>query len=684
MLGLCLIVFGSFCTYLLFKKYLKASSVISIMAAMLLFPLNKVLITLYTFDNWLFITCYSILPLAIMAGIGVINREKNSILICAFTLSLPFLLISVHPNYYIILVAAFFAVMVLLAAEQSQNFREFIGKIARVGAAILISLLFSAYYLLPIIEKYLTWNCHVIPHNSAHCYRHCNKEIFIALFALLATAYVSIKKKKIVIGVYFSAAALVVCYMMKKTLLMDFVMVKISGGINDRFTMLLWFLSCFMVLYYARNLCHKSLNFILILISVGGFSYFTYAYSPSFSAIFYPKQSYHIFLKAELANYPALSGDKSNANYIKEKILKYEKDFDQEGVFEKIKDAKSGDEIIKIANAAADVIDNSYAEKVNNFDGQKFRAAISTYNTSMIYRGLKPFSRIESSVGHDFHIGSGPGLLLNNSSTSFDPRYMVGHIPTEFLYVAKNYEDIHHKGDGGGSSYNSLPWVNFNSEHPKTKHMMNVSGVDYVTSNRNLGLKKINSFNLFGSTYHLYQNPSSYGVSYIANVKNNSSQEDVVAMKNVVKDYVGDKISYKDYEDGIKKFEQQIFALHNKYDAIVEDNSDMKNNSGQGVSEIKNIIGNIIITRSTCQNKDCILALNFAHFPQWKAFRPDFSELKIYDVNLAFMGVRLGSGVHEVMFIYLSYLDEVCIILSLMMVALLILGIKINLKNPFL
>lgn len=683
-LGLALLTIGSFLTYILFKNYLKASSIVSIAAAMLLFPLNIILSSLYTNDNWLMITCYSVIPLALIAGIRVINNEKNSILIGAFVLSLPFVLISVHPNYYIILLIIFFALTTFLSAEQSNDFPEFSNKMIKVAAVAAVSLLFSAHYLLPIIKQSLSWDCHVISHNSARCFRHCNKEIIITLIAFLFTAYLSFKKRKIVIGLYFTAALLLVCYLMKKTYLMDFVFVSIAGGINDRYIMLLWFISCFIVLYYFRNLNHKSLYYALPALAIAALSYSTYKYSPSFTALFKPKESYHIFLKAELANYPALKGDKSNAYYIKDKISEYEKDFNwdvsyksYEEKLEKfgvknIKEVNSPEKIIEIADAVVDVIDSAYAKKVRNFDEKKFLPAISTYNTSVIYYGLKPFHRIESSTGHDFHMGAGPGLLLNNNSTSFDPRYMVGYITAEFLYVTKDYDDIYYKGEG--APYDKLPWVNFDPQHKKTQHMMNLAGVDYITANREItgNLKKLKTFQLFGSTYNLYQNPSSYGVSYIANVKAVTPQEDIKAMKDAVKDYLKNRITYKSYKNKMIGFEAPTLQLKNKYDALVTENEDLKNNSGSGKSAIESMIGNNIITKATCQNKDCILALNFAHFPQWKAFSPSFSQYKINDVNFAFMGVRVSPGEHKVMFVYLSYFNEAFAIISLLMVLLMV------------
>ncbi len=169
------------------------------------------------------------------------------------------------------------------------------------------------------------------------------------------------------VGFYFSTALLIFIYLVNKTTILDFAVSAVFGGIPARLPLSLWFLSFFIMLYYGRNFSPRIMIAIFVVIS--SFS------DPLEIQILKTKQSYHIYLEAELASFPALQKDQSNSLYIKNKIIKYEKDFPQDPLYQaelkifnisSIKDSSS-EELFQIAKKTAKIM------TFNIIDFDKFR-----------------------------------------------------------------------------------------------------------------------------------------------------------------------------------------------------------------------------------------------------------------------------------------------------------------------
>ncbi|HEY59168.1 MAG TPA: hypothetical protein G4N92_00550, partial [Anaerolineae bacterium] len=212
----------------------------------------------------------------------------------------------------------------------------------------------------------------------------------------------------------------------------------------------------------------------------------------------------YISMQTLLTNYQGLIDDKSNRNFIKGKLVDFEKMLsiiDHEGINffilkyneylhkNQISTARelTGGMIIKFADQVYPIIDE-YFLQTNPCSTKGMQPAgnfpiwrIADYNNAAIFKEIViPIERILFATKTDNALGIAEGRYIHNTDTSVDARFLSTYPPINALYLIPgfNYTQIPRYG---GYGYYSRPWNLMAGQvlNTTSRHLLDIAGIDH-------------------------------------------------------------------------------------------------------------------------------------------------------------------------------------------------------------
>ena len=424
---------------------------------------------------------------------------------------------------------------------------------------------------------------------------------------------------------------------------------------------------------------------------------------------------YYITLQSLLTSYPLLASDAANAQLIKNKLLKFERNIahatNQAGLAYKntyyaalatanvtsiatVTDAAS---ILQLARVTGPTIDQFYLDKnfyclhpLYAWHGAPAARRILRYNLAGLYDQLpRPYTSILSAVADDWLTGSNAGLYLINQTTTVDARFMTGYPLLTALYMLPKYDFV-----AIGRYASPATWNYFRADSfidPLTRKVLDIAGVDVFTvAPDDLGEKEIPAVRPLLTTiapvferYVSFVNYRSYGIAYLANHIQRVWPANVAHMERVIKHYFKHHDDTPAFTRATQALYQQLQALPEPHDVILETKQmatldrkfdDFDNPAGS--VEIKGMIGgrNLFISHCASDRDHCLFVLNLADAPGWLAY-VNGQQTTIARVNFAFMGVMVPTGVSKIWIIYspwttaLAYFSSALCLLSILVLS---------------
>lgn len=416
---------------------------------------------------------------------------------------------------------------------------------------------------------------------------------------------------------------------------------------------------------------------------------------------------YYISLQSRLASLPLIAGDKANIQYIKNKLIKFEKDvwlqaysssyqLQYFAILKKFNLASMNTNltdqlILTIAKSAYPVVDGFYLDNKYYCSNPLYEwkntnsRRILRYNLNGLYDQIPhPYTRIESAVADDWLFGgSPPGLFVNNQSTTMDTRFMTGNVLLTALYMLPKFDFVQ---VGGYFTYNVWNYLRTNSFlDPVTRKVLDVGGIDVFTVDKAdlastiiPGTSNLNSgtSDIFASSLQTFINHQSYGLAYIANKIHYVQPEFVKKHEKTINEYFH-KIKYrkaKKFMTSSNALYQELMKLENKHDIILETNN-AGNHISKGRVNIINIIGERALFKAECLSESCTLVFNIATASGWHAL-VNGHDSKINRANFAFMSTAIPHGNSYIWFIYqpwsqfLSYFISILTLITILLVSI--------------
>jgi hypothetical protein len=401
--------------------------------------------------------------------------------------------------------------------------------------------------------------------------------------------------------------------------------------------------------------------------------------------------TYYISLQSLLANYPLISKDKANLDFIKSKLAKFEVDINNKllpksilagysinyfGVLKRynlnsISNCRDPNVVIQITKESYVNIDNFYLDKklfcINPmYDWTKQRGNLAyrilRYNLSGLYISIPTeYSVIMSAIADDWIAGPTAGLLFNNQTSTFDARFMTAMPLLTALYALPKYDFV----DVG--RYSSVgPWNYFRTNSfidPISRKILDIGGIDVFTVKKSERQQRVIPDTKIMPTYinanydaglETFINERSYGIAYLANHVISQNEIDILNDEKLIKHYFSTHKGSNEFRTVTNALYQKLGALKEKHDIILElDNSDqmLRVSNNAGSVNIKGIVGKHALFITHCLRERCTFVFNIAKSPGWIAY-VNGENAKIMRANLAFMAVDVPRGDANVWFIY--------------------------------
>ena len=287
------------------------------------------------------------------------------------------------------------------------------------------------------------------------------------------------------------------------------------------------------------------------------------------------------------------------------------------------------------------------------------------HNNAAVLSGVRlPSQRVLFATNSPVDVGLSNGLLLNNSLTGIDGRYMAGFPPMHFLYY---YPGNSFLAVGNTGFISSLGWVlsTENMLAPANRKILDIAGIDIFVVDRaayqklgeDLGLKTL-PYTLpavYDPNYLVLENTRSYGLAYLAR---SIRYVDPGLLEKAVQNfklpfYLGPVQTYYHFTRALKNLRDTLTAVDGKHALIIED----EKKAGQteilepssNTLKIENFIGNRAAFRVHCEKEPCRLVFNTSAIRGWKAFA-DGKQLPVQRANFAFLSVDVPGGDHLVWF----------------------------------
>lgn len=444
---------------------------------------------------------------------------------------------------------------------------------------------------------------------------------------------------------------------------------------------------------FAKSSAILALN-ILIALTCFGLSFFPFEKLSS-----YKDCPYYITLESNLANYQGMRYDQANIGFIKNRIIGFESDLNKRNIEQVNKystpyrellrnfsvisaDQLSDDQVVKFSENFYKIIDGFYLDKKFNCVSEKIHPPVYRdsktlkYNLDGIYfNSTNAYERIMSSGLSDIAQGTGHGLLMHNNTSTLDSRFMMGYPTLHALYSIPKY---YYTKRG---SYNGIyAWHGIDLNWKNLK-LLNISGIDIITIWKGFpyydyfGLTALdfdqNKIFDYNKKLLLLRNENSYHQTYIANSANFVAEKSVKNVEKKIVNYFHKKIGNAEYVKAVRVLEPELQKLKNRFDVIVEKEDlyeKYRNNKRdqQEEAKVQNIAGDRLFIKANCAKEQCLLGLNLAKFPDWKAY-VNGKRKEIYRVNLAFMGVEIPKGESSILFIYENYFIDLIFILGIIL-----------------
>jgi hypothetical protein len=422
--------------------------------------------------------------------------------------------------------------------------------------------------------------------------------------------------------------------------------------------------------------------------------------------------SYYISLQTLLTNYPLLSFDKANVQFIKKRLQafeisvvenknpavaasyqqQYQTVLNQYRV-SSIDQVSAREKVLAIAKSAANIIDNYYFDTrvscvLPMYDWkQTYTRHILNFNLGGLYDGLpiQRFERILFTNDSGIHLGDFPGFFVNNQTTTLGTQFMTGMPLLTALYVLPRYQFANL-----GNYQGLVPWCAFWTAYvvdPNLRKIFNIAGIDVFTISENeiAKQKKAGVFKTlprvqligtgeksrFGKEFSSYRNLDSYGMAYLANDIHYANQADLLHSEKVIRRYFAKPEHHNPaaFDQATRVLYDSLMGLKSKYDVVLEADPAVVNASvgvhgKNGSVTVNGLLGPRAYFDATCPQDQCLFVFNTSAAPGWHAYVNGQAE-PIYRVNYAFMGTIIPKGQSVVWFIYEPWFTLFCYFISL-------------------
>ncbi len=304
------------------------------------------------------------------------------------------------------------------------------------------------------------------------------------------------------------------------------------------------------------------------------------------------------------------------------------------------------------------------------------------YNNAILLNLVtSPFQRLMFVTEEDFNVGLSNGLLLNNSLTGIDARFMSGYAPTHFLYYhpASDFLNV-----GTYQSPGVSGWAMTSADvlSRKNRKILDIAGIDlFVVRKYFIGnILDKNDFGIpakefisnladkygfdladcvipkdYDPEYAILQNNRSYGLVYLAKAISYVRPDLLnTAQKHFKLPFFESGLeNYYKFTTALAGLRKNLLSLNGKHTIILEDTlravgEQEQMPSGNSLT-IENFIGNRSAFRVHCVTEPCRLVFNTAAISGWKAFS-DKKLLPIQRANFAFLSVPVPKGDHLIWF----------------------------------
>lgn len=744
-----LIVLGSFGSYLFLRYAAKINILFALFGGFLYFFSGDPHIErMFTSDAGIFLSSYAVFPYALL--LITLAFRKQSILLslwAAVALASQFFFLYPHPEA-VIYSFCFFGLYTLGLYFFTINIPVIL-KRKLIFYTILALLCLSAFIFVPIVYDRLSHQMYVFAHTGdihTSDWMDFQHYIFLMLLAVVANFIFSRPKTKSVVfkaSLTLTAAIFVLSLLSMNKFALKLMAQKLHVGLHLwftwRYSMYFCFMTSVMCMYALDGITNQILIFIsntsirkmasfvlpilLIIFSVSLFP--LHVLRSNEAADNAPSCPYYISLQSLLTNYKAMPQDTANALFIKNKLLKFEKDLERMNANPhvahytktytniltsfKLKSATSAntETALKIAQLAFNNIDDFYLNEqlfcrnsLYNWENSQSRRVLH-FNFGGYFDQLpNRFVRIQSFLSSGAHLGVFPGFIVNNQTTALGTQFMTGLPLLTALYVlpGHNYEHV-------GSYIDPVPWCAFWSGYvtdPKLRKIMDIAGIDiFVISKKDLderikrkeikgiaGVTPIKSGirkEFIENTAEIYSNNHSYGLVYLANNIQYLPLDAIKKEEQAINKYFAHPMKHQPFHfmQARDQLYQRLLALKNKHDVIVESArhpAGMQSNlEPAGNVKILGMVGARILASANCQREACTVVFNIGDSPGWHAI-VNGNHSKIERANFAFMATTIPHGQSLIWLIYeplsqlISYL--ISIITLLVILTLTLLSIK--------
>lgn len=408
------------------------------------------------------------------------------------------------------------------------------------------------------------------------------------------------------------------------------------------------------------------------------------------------RAQYYITLQSILANYPMLSADKANVLFIKNRLLRFEKDMQRHmshhvkivSAYRKqylkelntfgihsVKQLRHVAAVIQIATQTAPIIDAFYLDKnlfhinpLYHWEPNHSRRILQ-FNLGGLYQEIPNRNmRILAAYLNDSQLGVYSGFIVNNQTTTLETQFMTGLPMLTALYVMPKYDY-----GATGTLSTMVPWGYFGVNSffdPVIRKVLDIGGIDaFGVLKSQMRNKKIQTIPgakalrahilpIFSTDYMPFLNTRSYGMAYLANHITTEKPNAIQPYEKAIKNYFADPINHHPqvFLQTTHVLYSKLMALKQKHDIIMETNLanhvlNRDANSPAGKVNVQNIVGERVLLNTDCARSSCTLVLNVADSPGWHAF-VNGNLAKISRANFAFMATEVPHGPSTVWFIY--------------------------------
>ena len=409
---------------------------------------------------------------------------------------------------------------------------------------------------------------------------------------------------------------------------------------------------------------------------------------------------YYITLQSQYANHLGLKGDLANAAYFRERLVAFERDLIKIKVYdnvtrseyqkklkEKFNFSSSEDipleQVFSVVAGMAKFVDAFYLSDDACVHPLLYkplvRKRLVAFNLDgMYFSDPDPFKLVVPATrgegpywSSDAHLGLGIGRRLHSSMTTLDNRFMMGQPLIHAIYLIPGH-------DFASRGYYKMPltWALKADRvlQRDNRALLGIAGAQAFTFNK-LDYPKANDeaaqgMNLDGLTevgepLHpkvdgnqiVVSNKSGYDFAYLAEYIFPSDRSAREASEKQIRDYFRNRSSVEEFRATVNRLRNDLLALDKRHSVLSENISATRAAAlsvpeNSQLARVINIAGPRINVETNCPNEQCLMVLNLAKLPGWKAYL-NHTRLDIDLANHGFMSVQVPKGKHSVIFAYM-------------------------------